>query len=934
MRLSFIISVLFLSTMVFGQNKISGVVIDIKGDPIPGARIQLVDNTTVYSYADFTGAFSLKTNANFPMSISVSMLGYTSSIVPVTAEDKEALKVTLQEEAIDLNELVISASRTAEKLIESPVTIEKMSLKEIKNTTSATFYDGLENLKELHLNTGSFANKSINTRGFATAANPRFMQLVDGMENTAPSLNVVIGNLVGVSDLDIENVEVLPGASSALYGANAFNGIMFLNSISPFKKQGISTYIKTGQTNQKAAGSNTYFDFGIRGAVKFSEKFAIKGNFNYLKANDWIANDARNIAPIGQNLSPNQFYDGLNLYGDEIFKRISTIGFVSRTPYRDQDLNDNKVENLKVDASLHYKPLANDFEIILQHKMGFGSTAYSASDARTQLKDFLLRQTKLEIKGKNYFVRTYLTGQDSGDSYSMTRTAWNINALAKSDKEWFKNFEDAYNAARPTFGTDYDKLAIVARNYADNNIKDPSIAGLPILTGTPRFVVGTSQYKEAFDKVTSSSDTKLGSKFTDKSSFLHAEGNYNFKDLINFAEIQIGGSYRKYDLNSKGTVFTDLDSKISFSEFGVYSQIQKKFLDERLKFTGSVRYDKSKNFNGNFSPRISMSYSFGDNKQRNFRASYQTGFRNPTTQDQYNGINIGAIALVGSAPDNLARFTETVEVSTKGQQPQSAGNPTGASQPATITLTGYDTYQRAYSYTSVQEFALTGDATKLKAANTSIVKPERVKSYEIGYRADISKFLIDFNAYYNVYNDIITQKKVVTPYYGAIGSQLSIFALANTDVRTYQVYTNSDIEVSSLGIGIGLTKKIFDNYDIGFSYNYAEASYNKTTDPDFAPSFNTPKQRFKANFGNDKLFKNFGFNTNVRWNSSYQWQSTFASGEIPTNFVFDAQINYAIPVVKSVFKLGGTNLFGKDYLQVLGAGLVGQQYYLSLTFNP
>jgi outer membrane receptor protein involved in Fe transport len=133
-----------------------------------------------------------------------------------------------------------------------------MTPKDIKKTASPTFYDGLENLKEVHMNTSSMSFKSINTRGFATVANTSFMQLVDGMDNSSPLLNFVLGNLIGVSEIDVQNVELLPGASSALYGANAFNGILFMNSQSPFTKQGISAYAKYGQTSQKAAGNNDY----------------------------------------------------------------------------------------------------------------------------------------------------------------------------------------------------------------------------------------------------------------------------------------------------------------------------------------------------------------------------------------------------------------------------------------------------------------------------------------------------------------------------------------------------------------------------------------------------------------------------------------------------------------------------------------------------
>ena len=50
--------------------------------------------------------------------------------------------------------------------------------------------------------------------------------------------------------------------------------------------------------------------------------------------------------------------------------------------------------------------------------------------------------------------------------------------------------------------------------------------------------------------------------------------------------------------------------------------------------------------------------------------------------------------------------------------------------------------------------------------------------------------------------------------------------------------------------------------------------------------------------------------------------------------VLDAQLSYGIPSLKSTIKIGATNLFGKEYIQVLGAGAIGQQYFASITINP
>ena len=110
-------------------------------------------------------------------------------------------------------------------------------------------------------------------------------------DNASPALNFVMGNLVGINELDVKSVELLPGASSALYGANAFNGILFMTSKSPFDDPGISVYLKTGLTVQDEAGDNNFTDVGIRAAHAFNEKFAVKTSFSFLKGTDWYAVD-------------------------------------------------------------------------------------------------------------------------------------------------------------------------------------------------------------------------------------------------------------------------------------------------------------------------------------------------------------------------------------------------------------------------------------------------------------------------------------------------------------------------------------------------------------------------------------------------------------------------------------------------------------------
>ena len=275
-------------TLTYAQTTVSGKVTDGTGQPLPGANVIIV-GTSTGTISDFDGNYTLNTSQAPPFSVQVSSVGFESSTKQVVSATQN-LDFQLNE-GTSLDEVVISASRTPERVFESPVTVERFGLKEIKNTASAGFYDGLENLKGVDVNTNSLTFKSVNTRGFATFANTRFMQLVDGMDNSSPALNFPIGNLVGMNETDVLSVELLPGAASALYGANAFNGILFMRSKNPFDFQGISGYHKQGITSQDASGDNTYRDSGIRMAYKFSDYFAAKVNFGWLKGTDWTANN-------------------------------------------------------------------------------------------------------------------------------------------------------------------------------------------------------------------------------------------------------------------------------------------------------------------------------------------------------------------------------------------------------------------------------------------------------------------------------------------------------------------------------------------------------------------------------------------------------------------------------------------------------------------
>lgn len=932
----------------FAQTTIKGKITDNTGLPLPGSNIVVV-GTSSGTISDFDGNYTLTIDQAPPFSIRVTYTGFETQTIEITANN-QTIDVTLVE-GNALDEIVISASRTPERIFESPVTVERFGLKEVKNTASADFYGGLENLKGVDINTNSLTFKSINTRGFASFANTRFMQLVDGMDNSAPALNFPLGNLLGMIETDVNSVELLPGASSALYGANAFNGILFMRSKSPFDVQGISAYLKRGVTSQEAAGTNDFTDIGIRMAHKFSDKFAAKVNFSYLKGTDWFATNLDDKDMRGGTRESNINYDGVNVYGDNVTTNIKDVALaleeaglapagaaalvpsvnVSRTGYEERDLTDYDAESVKADWGLYFRPWENDFEIQYVGKVGTGSTVYQGAQ-RYRIDNFSLQQHKLEVKNDDFFVRGYITSDKAGDTYIMDVLGPNLLQTWKAHDVWFGQYVGAF-IGQTLGGASPDQAHAAARGVAEVGRLEP---------GTPGF-------QQAFDKVTSTTGFLEGSAIRDNSKIFHSDANYNFGDKISFAEIQVGGSARRYRLNSFGTIYTDANGPINYSEFGIYTQLQRSLElneDLELKLTGSMRYDKAELFDGFLSPRISAGLTV--NQNHNFRASFQTGFRNPDTQALYIGLDTALGNLVGGASDNGDRFVRPQSVSQFAQ--------TNFGLPAVINQAGSAAYNN-----SLGSSIATGLATHNPSSNgsefignSSTVVPEQVSSFEVGYRGKINNFIIDGSAYFNSYKNFLSNEQVVAPLYGNVSNfnlsgfdpsnpasvgglnpdtQQILAALSNDDFVRYQTYTNTDQTVNSYGAAIGVSTKVLNGFDLNANYTWSRLDFDVAANPDFRTNFNTPEHKVKVGFGKTELFTNFGFNVAWRWSDNYFWEASFGDGEIPAFNVLDAQINYRIPSLKSTIKVGATNLLADEYFTAFGTGFIGSMYYASLTIN-
>ncbi|MFL0162362.1 TonB-dependent receptor [Aquirufa salirivi] len=912
---------LFSTVQLFAQKvKISGIVTSSESNErIPGASIRVKGSSTGVS-TNAKGEFELAvSNVKIPFTITISAVGYGVVEVPISSEN-QSISIVLAFKSILLTEVVSSATRVNQNILESPVSIEKMSNKAIKENPSFTFYDGLVNLKGLEAVTSSITYKQINTRGFNTTGNSRFLQLVDGVDNQTPGLNFAVGNQFGASDLDVESAEVIPGAASALYGPVAFNGLLSIKTKDAFKYQGLSFSIKSGLNHVGEVFSDPkgLNDFAFRFAKSFNDKIAFKVNVSYLAGTDWYANNYTDVnASIpGANRGPNNpARDALNIYGDEVTKNIAGVGVVNRTGYEEKDLMNYGVYSFKLNGALQYK-ISKNLEAVYQYNFGQGTASYTGS-SRFDLNNFTLQTHRLELRGSNFFIRGYSVQENSNDSYNTRSLGQFINRTwvqdlngqvvspANADAMWFTRYEAAFKGTVNSVSANDNSAA---RAFADRG----------------RLAPGTMAFEAAKDASIHNYGLSGAGVFS-ASKFYHADGQYDLSKDIKFVDLLVGGSVRQYSMFTNGSLFDDAKNPISILEWGSFVQASKKLFNEKLKLAASLRYDKNENFQGNSTPRFSGVYSV--TPLHNFRASYQTGFRNPTPVDQFIKLNVGPITILGGAPNNSAGMN-VYENSYMANSVNAFGNAVGA----------------AIGAGTSPPVAIAANKDLLVKANVAYIKPEQQKAFELGYKGVVNgKLLIDLNYYQSWYTDFILNTVVIQPAAPVLGSDGkpnigAAYQVAARSVNAYQLYTNASDEVSAQGFSLGLTYLLDKGYVLGgnltnSNFNLGSANVNNIA------QFNTPEYSTNLNFGNANIGgSNYGFNVNLHWQSQFDWYGTFNGnrpGTIPAYSLVDVQINKKLPKQNVTIKLGASNLFNNHVSQSYGSPAIGGIYYISLVYdNP
>ncbi|MCK9402417.1 MAG: TonB-dependent receptor [Chitinophagaceae bacterium] len=962
---------------------VSGSVTNGKSKEAVSAVSVTIKGGSTGTFTDDKGGFKFSTVQKPPFTLIFSSVGYANKEVTVK-NNNEVVTVEMDATFTLGDEVVVAASRVPERILESPVSIERIGTAAIRNTPASNYYDMITNLKGVDVVAASLTFRSVGTRGFNNSGNARLNQIVDGMDNQAPGLNFSVGSILGPTELDVENIELLPGASSALYGSGGMNGTVLINSKNPFKYQGLSFQIKQGvkDVDQKQRNTSAYYDWSFRWAKKISNKLAFKIGAQFIQAQDWLANQTNNylrppspgsVAPngsaqIGDRLSdPN--YDGVNVYGDETnadlrgsfagliaslpflgvipagaFPGISTAipipssllnGFsavplyVSRTGYNEKDVVDPITMNVKLTGAVHYK-LSEKTEASFLANWGNGNTVYTGSD-RYSLKDLKMGQYKLEIKSKNWYLRAYTTHENSGNSFNATITTRLFNeGWSPSASVWYPKFVGAVIGSSTSGAVGTYIGALAAAYGAGLGAGLSPAAALAAAQAVAPGVV-TSNKLALLNAARNVADQGRPTGFIGSTDLYQkvantpiSKGGGLFLDRSRLNVFE--GQYNLTEdlgLAKSGTEFLMGASARTFilnSQGTLFADTAESI---KINEVGAYAQLSQKLLNDVLKLTVSGRYD----KNGNFKGKFTPR----------------ASAVVKLAKDQNLRFSYQ----------QAYRFPTTQNQWINLTIGGgtrlmgglpqlRDYYKfstnPAYTLASVQAFgasALAGapNTALLQQQQFSEFKPESSKSFEVGYKGLIAKkVLIDVYAYWATYKDFLSGVTVIQARTAPTGPA-SFFDVLDANKRIgYSISVNTPGDVKTSGWGASVEYLMPKNFS--FSGNLYSDEIG-TLPTGFVSYFNTPKYRVNMAFNNSGFGKGnrFGFSVVYRWTNTFNYEGTFSVGRIPYIRTVDAMVSYKLPSTKSLIKVGATNLLNKYYQTGYGNPAIGGLYYVSYGWN-
>ena len=928
--------VLWVSILLFGstahaqeaqETNVQGVVMDSGGESLPGVNVTIMDTQRgTVTRADGTFALYVPFDELESPRLRFSFIGFQTVEQPLEGPVNN-LEVVMNEAVARGEEVIVSASRVDERIMEVPVTVGRLSSRDLEARPAIDLVASMESMAGVDVSRSAMLVNSPSTRGFNSTKSERVIQLTDYVDFVAPSLSVYSGNTSGPPQVDMESMELVHGASSALYGPNAFNGVIIMNSRDPINDQGIDLQVKGGTRDMIDVSGRVAEGF-------FDDRVGIKLVGRYMEANEFISSnlDAQPQSAAPRNNTPGdpRGYDAVNRYGELNLTGIDAAASLLASSGIDPESNniflpgyseealvgsDMNASTWQISPTVSAR-LGDDIRATYWYRFSSSEGIYQ-SNSRFRWDGITVSTNAVELEGNNWLVRGYRTADSGGDSFDVNLLGAVMNqqpyeqgpdptsteVLVGSQLPDGTSYAGAYAAV---YGTAYEQ-AIGQGASQSEAFEQAQAAASAVLPQA-----GEDRFDAARSATLNLPTGQTRPTFDIESALYHAETQYTLES--NVVDATVGGNYRQYRLTSEGTLFSDGENAspinpdgtrdvrdgIDNYEYGGFLRLQRGFFNDRLSLSAVGRVDEFRNFDAQFSPRVSGVLTLGEDREHNFRVNYASAFRPPAQLDQHIYLSAGPLLLRGNSDDGY----QGVRV------PSRAGG------------------QSVKDQVDAQDFI-----------QVNPLDVEQMESVELGYKTNAGDLFADISYYRSNYSGFIGTRQ----FYGkedgsaispddvpeALGGDEEVGTI-NNPVRLLRVWVNADQDIVTQGVQTSLEYQFAKEFRLLGNYTWSTID-EEDLGEEVRLGFNTPEHKF--NIGAQGEIGNLTYHTNLRWHDDYTFQMPFSEGPIESSTVLDAKVGYTIPGLNTTISVGGTNLTDTDYVTAYGAASMGRMLYTTVSVS-
>ena len=952
------LKIIFLLIILIGNlnansSFVRGTVVSEQSEPMAGANI-VIENTSRGVITDSEGKFLIDSLLPGAYTFTVDYIGYKkiSKTIIIVSENQEqnisylekigiednsevesgtsfsnlifqmepdpvALRqVDVTAHEIDKNisdilkQAIFGPSKIRESYMTAGASVDAVSIKDIKMSPSLNFYEGLDDIKEVETKQLSAIYTALIVRGKGVTDARDYSQLIDGMQATNLNYGNNFGNITGLSEIDVANIELVHGAASVMYGPYATSGLVLIGSKTPWFYQGLSYQIKTGFNHKTDIATTPFAHSAIRYAKAY-EDFAWKFVYSHKQATEW--EEPGDTSFLSMNFDSLSLFDRKFVHGDDTPLNAASIGEftdtlygpIARTGYWDYNIVESSVYNTKVNASLNYK-ISDDVDISYDMKGGWGSftnvgigkfwnnNSGGINHGLTLNAPNLLLRAYIYNEGQNPF-----NNSDEDIQWDVRTIALELQNYSKPDDIWLADYKAAYDGevSGITSGSHSH-----ARDFADseNSVADGEFRA--------RLVPGTELFKTVYDSLIRRDKMRSPTRLKDNG-FYNLEIIYDLTDYVKFGGLQVGANFRHYNIGFHNGIMSnspELNAEhgpLDPWEYAVFMQATKWFFDERLKLQGALRFDESDSYGKNLSPSFSSVLKIKENQYMRF--SFQQANLNPPHYWAYLNIPQQGFQAIGGGKGNLKRL-------------------------------GLEHLHEK----AVDIDWATGDTT-----HVSIPHPtgEKLLAYEIGYKALISDNLFfDINYYYNHSSNLRDDDFIVSDPDSVQYIDIPGVYTGWSPGPIYYVFsTNEDHQEKIQGLSLGIGYNFNNGLILSGNYNFVgEVGENISYTPNRIPGANVgigrPKHRIKLSVNHPRAFNdNIGYAVTARYTEAYWYDNLiwYGIGELGGNVNVDAQVSYILKDYNMLIKVGMNNILGQYYNTSVLTPKIGSTFYVSIDYD-